>query len=125
MNVKKDFRIEDYEVEVWKKELRKIEKELAAAKREYDDDPLTALLNCQMEFKELLDNNKGVQARTSPEFIAKVNELAKREKRAKKRHEAGISIITAGDDYYEVLWKRDAIAQKYANIEYMRNRNGK
>jgi len=83
-----------------------------ADKREYDDDPLTALLNCQMEFKELLDNNKGVQARTSPEFIAKVNELAKREKRAKKRHEAGINIITAGDDYYEVLWKRDAIAQK-------------
>lgn len=121
----KDFNIEDYEVEVWKKELQKVEKELAEAKRDYDDDPLTAMMDCQMEFKKLLDENKGVQARTSPEFIKKVNELAKREKRAKKRHESGVNVLTSGDKYYEILWKRDAIAQKYANIDYMRNRNRK
>lgn len=113
-----DFNIEEYELEVWKKELEKANREMHEAHREYKNDPLTDLLNCQMEFKELLDNNKGAHARTTPEFMAKVSELAKREKRAKRLHDKGIDILKLGDVYYNKKWKADQIAQHYAMIEF-------
>jgi len=113
-----DFDVDKYEVELWEKELKRIDKEVAEAKRMMDNDPLTVILDCHMELKKLLDENQGAQKRTTPEFIAKVNQVAKREKKAKQMEKKGLNLVKLSDIYYDLKFKRDMIAQKYHTIEY-------
>lgn len=42
--------------------------------------PISEICNIRMEAQKLLNENKSVEQRTSAEFIAKIGELAKREK---------------------------------------------
>lgn len=118
-SVSKDFNIDEFEVKIWEDALNKAEKEMNNAKQRYDKDPLTELLSVQVEAAKLLEENQGVQARTSPEFIKKISQLAKREKAAKKLHDKGVDILNLGNIYYDKKLRRDLIAQKYNMVKFI------
>jgi hypothetical protein len=112
-----DFNIEEYVVEIWKKELDKIEKELSEAISSYDKEPLTELINVNIEFQKLLDDNQGIEVRTCSKFTAELASLIRREERSK-------ALLAKSDKYYDLKRKRDQILQKYRNIKfYYESRN--
>jgi hypothetical protein len=112
------FDIEQFELGLWAAALDKANAEIKRLKMEVDADPLTILLNVQIEFKKLLDNNQGIEARTSPMFKAEVDRLHRMENRAKLRAKS-YNTGKIMDSYNNALITKDMIENKYNNLKYM------
>lgn len=62
----------------------RVEKRLAEIKKILNATPLLDLIDVRREVQVLLEENKTIQQRTSNEFIAKIDNLAKKEKQCIK-----------------------------------------
>ena len=110
------FNIQEFEVELWKKALKEADKVVSQLQEEVDNDPLRELLDINIEFSELLENNKGL-ARLEKSFNQRVNELHKREKAAKIRAKS-FNILETCDALSEAKLKHNAIDNKYRDLIY-------
>lgn len=110
-----DF-IEELELKMWKDQLDRAEEAVRKAKAEVDNDPTNVILDCNLKFKELLDNNKG-EARHTKAFQNQVSHLAALEKRAKLRMKT-FDLITALNYHSDKMLERDMIAQKYNMVKF-------
>ena len=66
---------------VIKESIKRNTKRLNEIKAILDASPLSRICELRMEAKKLFDENQGIEKRTSNEFIAKIDKLAKEEKK--------------------------------------------
>lgn len=80
--------------EIIEKSILEINKRLTKLNEIIDAKPLSDLFEINDEFKTLLNENEGIEKRTSKEFNDKLNKLSEREKIAKKSLEKQKDIIS-------------------------------
>lgn len=77
---------------VIKESIKRNTKRLNEIKTLLDTSPLSCICELRMEAQKLLDENQGIEKRTSNEFVAKIDKLAKEEKKmfalAKKQQDS-------------------------------------
>jgi hypothetical protein len=61
--------------------IKQIEKKLKEINTILEANPLSEICNIRQEAKKLLEENKTIEQRTSDAFIAKIEELSKRERK--------------------------------------------
>jgi len=66
---------------VIKESIERNTKRLNEIKTLLEANPLSRICELRMEAKKLLDENKGIEKRTSSDFVAKIDKLAKEEKK--------------------------------------------
>lgn len=117
------FNIGDFEIELWRNAVNQAIEETQRLKKIVDSDPLTVIIDCNIQCKALLDTHKG-QARLTPEFNAKVQKLARKEKRAKYLAK-NFKISDAISDHSQAKWRLDQITCKYHNVVFRDNLKNK
>ena len=88
--------------EIIEKSILEINKRLSKLDEIIDAKPLSDLFEINDDFKTLLNENEGIEKRTSKEFIAKLNILSEREKIAKKSLEKQKNIVSLIDQKVEL-----------------------
>ncbi len=88
--------------EIIEKSILEIIKRLSKLNEIIDANPLSDLFEINDELKTLLNENEGIEKRTSKEFIDKINILSEREKIAKKSLEKQKDIVSLIDQKFEL-----------------------
>lgn len=109
--------IDDLELQIWLRELEKAMDEKYAAKREFDDDPSKIILDCNIKFAKLLEENKG-EARHTKIFENQVSYLNKLQKRAEARL-ATYDLGKVMDKLSQAEKRLSEVSIKYNNIKLM------
>jgi len=108
--------IDKIELDMWAAKIKRAKNKLEKLEDNAADDPIKAIIDCNIRFKALLDNNKGEQRHTK-EFNNRVNELAKIERKAKDRAN-DFNLIEALDAVNEAKLELNQLATKYANVKF-------
>jgi len=108
--------MQELNIKLWEAEEIRARLEEQRMKKHMDDDPRKMIIDCNLAFAKLLDDNQG-KARLTPEFAAKVNKLARKEKRAKHLAE-NYDYMKAMDDYHEAKMHLDDVVTEVNNLKF-------
>ena len=111
--------IKQYEIKLWEEALKIEKRKLIKISANVKNDPITNLINIQIEFNDLL---KSGEDRLTEEFANKINNLSKREKRERKRSK-GFSFSNELDREFEQKHLVDEITVMVSNLKYYQGRN--
>lgn len=115
--------INQIELTLWTEELRRAKGLMEMAKEEADNDPMNELIDVQVKFQQLLENNPG-KARHTKLFTKAISELSIREKRAKMRSNK-YDLIKVLDIYNESRMYYNTILNKWNSVKYRHDMRSK
>jgi fructosamine-3-kinase len=111
-----DKAMQELNIKLWEREHKRCQEEEERLKKIMDDDPTTMLIDCNLAFAKLLDDNKG-DKRSTPQFKAELAKLARKEKRAKLLSE-GFDIVVAMDNYHAAKIQTGQVATALSNFQF-------
>lgn len=121
----RNFDIDKFELEIWKNALDKAEEEYKKAKEMYRNDPISELINVELEFRKIFVESTPEERATNV-WQNKIKALSVRQKKAQKLKDQGYDTIKCGDMEFDAKWKMDQIHERYINLKfrYDRRNNG-
>lgn len=108
--------IEEIELSMWKDKMEEAKKLLHSSEEYARNDPLMTICDCNIEFKKLLDEDKGDDS-SSKKFMDKVSLLAKKERKAKNLAET-FDLIKALDNVNKAKLNLNMVLTKYTNLKF-------
>lgn len=88
-----------------------------------DANPLSRVIEIRTEAKKLFEENKGIEKRTSSEFVTKIDKLANEEKRMFELAEKQQDSIKLIDEKVKIEMELSDLNKELYYIEFKQSRN--
>jgi len=112
-----DKAMQELNIKLWEDELKRCRDKEESTKKRMDDDPMQMLIDCNLAFAKLMDDNQGADDRTNPQFKAELAKLARKEKRAKLLSK-DYNISDVMDEYHKAKMHATNVNTELQNLKF-------